>query len=690
MKRRVVVTGLGAICSAGRSVQELGDAVAAGRQCFSRIPDPRLQHLRAACAGLISDFVAEEHVHDPQIRELDRFVHYAIAAASQALSHAGLTPRDLNADMGLVFATCSGPMQTIESHYARIIQGKPSLSANKLFAKKYYSGAHALCRTFGIKGPSVTVTTACSASAGAIGIASDMIRCGMVKAALVGGSDTFSSTTIAGFDGLKATAEGMCAPFSKPVGLNLGEGSGFVVLEDASHARARGATVVAEILGYGLSNDAHHCSAPDASGRGQALAMERALAQAGLSREDIPYVNAHGTGTAANDKAETKAIARIFREKAGSLAVSSTKSMIGHCLGAAGCLEILAAIACAERGVYPPTANFRGAREGCSLDYVPDMGRAWQGRPVFMSNNFAFGGNNASVVVRAGSERGAAVEDAADQPDTAVCITACGTVTAAGLGPDALIAAARRGESLAGEKRWGPVTAPAGIVPPIDERSVDRRLDVRGMDRPSRLATLAARCTLTAASYPDRPKDLARVGFYLCIAGPPSGPEEEHITSLLQEDFRISQVQAFPYVVPNSIAGNVSRALSLTGHNTVLCGGKGIGLLGIALAAKAIEAGHVECCMAGAVDELSERIMADEISAGADVNGSAPRGEAATWLMLENAAHAKARHAEVLATIRGSAFASAAGESASWEEHFSRTVKRAITTAGIAPADIGA
>jgi len=343
-------------------------------------------------------------------------------------------------------------MLLIEAHYERIIRGQPQLTAEELFAKRYYSGAQILAQTLGIGGLCTTVVTACSASTAAIALAADLIRCGMLDCALAGGADSFSVSTLAGFDGLKATSDGKCAPFSKPTGLNLGEAAAFAFLESAEFARQRGAQPHATVLGSGMSNDAHHCSAPEPGGRGLTEAMRRALADAGLSPEQISYINAHGTGTEANDKAECKAIRKVFGERAATVPVSSTKSMVGHCLGAAGAVEAIASIVCAGAGVLPPTANFTGPRDGCAVDCVPDAGRKWPAPWIFLSNNSAFGGHNTSLALAAGisnlkSQISNSVPDAGRRTQEPIFITACGIVSAAGIGLDALENAWRNGQS---------------------------------------------------------------------------------------------------------------------------------------------------------------------------------------------------------------------------------------------------
>jgi 3-oxoacyl-(acyl-carrier-protein) synthase len=397
MRRSVVISGLGMLSSAGANLDEASAKFIAGTCCLSPIVDPRAARLRAKFAGQVGDWPPPDSspthesqgrarhsvrafgnnpdapvdnrgaqrtdapYHDQQDRgeggrstdpfrleSHDRHVHLALAAAREALQSAGVRPAELGRRMGLIFSTCSGPMLLIEAHYERIIRGDPALTAAELFAKRYYSGAPVLARSLGVEGLCTTVVTACSASTAAIALAADLIRCGLLDAALAGGADSFSVSTLAGFDGLKATSEGKCAPFSKPYGLNLGEAAAFAFLETAGSAQQRGARVRAEVLGSGMSNDAYHCSAPEPAGRGLAEAMKRALQDAGLSPEQISYINAHGTGTEANDKAECKAIRKVFGGRAGTVPVSSTKSMVGHCLGAAGAVEAMATIVCAE------------------------------------------------------------------------------------------------------------------------------------------------------------------------------------------------------------------------------------------------------------------------------------------------------------------------------------------------------
>jgi len=648
MRRDVFITGRGIVSCAGANLAAAREKFLAGQSCLTPIVDPRAARLRAKYAGQIAGFRAGDEL-GPQ----DRHVQLALVAAREALAEAAITPQRLGRRMGLIFSTCSGPMPLIESHYERIGRGQPQITAEELLAKRYHSGAPALAHALGMGGLCTTVVTACSASTTAIALAADLIRCGLLDAALAGGADSFSVSTLAGFDGLKATSDGRCAPFSKPPGLNLGEAAAFVVLESADSARQRGAKPHATVLGTGTSNDAYHCSAPEPGGRGLAEAMRRALADAGLAPEQISYVNAHGTGTEANDKAECKALRKVFGERTAGLPISSTKSIVGHCLGAAGATEAIASIVCAEAGVLPPTANFAGPREGCAIDCVPEAGREWKGGKIFLSNNSAFGGHNASLALSVGRPDCAPRATQSTAGHERIFITGCGIVSAAGIGVEALPEARRHGRT--GLRPASLPGRPPLMVGQVDESAVeafDRRLNLRTMDRSSKWATLAARLAIRGAQFPEKPAALAELGLFLSLSAGPSWAESEFLTSFLNNGHQVAQLSAFPYIVPSSVAGNVCRALMLCGHNLTLNPGPAAGLFGLEPAFAALRCGHAGALLCGAVDELSDRILADGFSAG-QILAEQPPGEGAALFMLETAAHATARHARPLAEIRG-------------------------------------
>ncbi len=649
---------MGVISSAGKNCEDYFKSISNGIPSFSPIARPHLSHFRATHAGLITEFSESSVPHGETLASQDKFIRFAAIAAQEALAMSGISVSKTSRRMGLLFATCSGPMQTIERHYMRLADGDETLTKEQLFAKRYYSGAMLLSRAFGIAGMCATVTTACSASLSAIGFAADLIRLGLADAVLAGGSDTFSETTLAGFDGLKATVDGVCAPFSKPIGLNLGEGAAFLLVESMEHAKARNAEIRAEILGFGLSNDAYHCTAPDPSGNGQAAAMERALADANTAASRISYVNAHGTGTEANDKTESRAIKKVFGSAGANVPVSSTKSMIGHCLGAAGACEAVASVLCLTKGILPPTANYSESREGCSLDYVATPGRAPAFLGPMLTNNFAFGGNNASMVIRANGP----FDKCNDAGDTGsrtaeAVITGIGLVSAAGIGIEPFVDAIAKNKKCfvnAGlsEKNGYDI----GTVPDFSMQEIDRRLDDRNMDRSSRLGLAAARLAMLSARIGERQSQRKDLGLYLHLSAGPSWAEEEHITSLLREKFAISQVNAFPFIVPNSVSGNICKSIGLSGHNTTLCFGPGAGIMGLGFAAQAINANHTEALISLSVDELSKRILSDICATGSLSDLPYPYAEGACGFVVESRDHASRRNAKILASLCSTAY----------------------------------
>jgi len=636
---------MGILSCAGRNLIEAKKNFVEGICCLSPIADSRASSLRAKFAGQIPEFDTGN-----EFLEYDRHVQLALVAAREALAHASINPKVLGRRMGLIFSTCSGPMLLIEKHYTRVLAGHPEITEAELLAKRYYTGAHLLARALGIHGLCSTVVTACSASTAAIALAADLIRSGQLDVALAGGADAFSISTLAGFDGLRATSEGKCAPFSKPSGLNLGEAAAFVVLESAEASRQRGGSSLATVLGSGMSNDAHHCSAPEPGGRGLSAAMANALADAGITATQISYVNAHGTGTEANDKAECRALRKVFGDRIPSIPVSSTKSIVGHCLGAAGAIETIASIICAGENVLPPTANFTELREGCNIDCIPDAGRVWADPKIFLSNNSAFGGHNTSLALAVGVP-GLSPPTSEDLSPGPIYITACGIVSAAGVGLEPLMASQSRNF-----QHVRPILLPG--IPPLDAAQIDgaavemhdRRLDLRGMDRSSKWATLASRLAIREAKFPEKPADLAKLGLFLNLSAGPSWAESEYLTSFLSNNGQVTELAAFPYIVPSSVAGNVCRTLMLSGHNLTLNPGPAAGLHGLGPALAAMRCGHAEALLCGAVDELSERIFADSFYAGR-VFPACPPGEGAAIFMLESAAHARKRGAKLIAEI---------------------------------------
>ncbi len=399
--RRVVVTGLGCICALGHDMRAVWEAAAAGRSAIGPItlfdPSPLLARNAAEVRGFdpVARFDAK------LLPALDRVSQLALVAAEEALAASGLGAAPLGERAAAILGTGVGGMTTLDESFHRLY-GEKSARLHPFTIPKLMANAPAshVAMRWGVTGPAYAVASACSSANHAIGAAMGMVRQGMVDVAVTGGAEAVITLgTLKGWEALRVMSTDTCRPFSAGRrGMILGEGAGVLVLESLDHARARGAQILAELAGFGMSSDAGDLLVPSADGA--ARAMRGALRDAGLSAAEVDYVNAHGTGTPVNDPTETEAIKAVFGEHARRLAVSSTKSMHGHALGAAGALELVITIAAMRAGIVPPTANFLDPDPRCDLDYVPNAARE---RPIraALSNSFAFGGLTAVLAVKA-------------------------------------------------------------------------------------------------------------------------------------------------------------------------------------------------------------------------------------------------------------------------------------------------
>jgi nodulation protein E len=402
-ERRVAVTGLGAICALGLGVEPTWAALAEGRSGIGRLESVDGSGLRFSNGAQVRGFDPARSFDSSRADVLDRFSQFALLAAREALSDSGIT---LTAELALrtaVFTgSCLGGQSTQDAGFVELYQrGRERvhpLSIPRIMAN---AGASQIAMDLGARGPCCTMSTACSSANHAIGHAFWLVRGGTAELAVAGGSEApFSTGHLKAWDALRVIAPDTCRPFCRDrLGMTLGEGGAMLVLEPLEAAQARGARVYAEISGFGMSADAHHVTQPTVDG--PARAMRAALADAGLAPEQVGYVNAHGTGTRGNDSAEARAIREVFGPGAASPAVSSTKSMHGHALGAAGALEAVATVLALHRGVLPPTANFTVLDPECDVDVVANEARRARVEAA-LSNSFAFGGLNAVLAFRSG------------------------------------------------------------------------------------------------------------------------------------------------------------------------------------------------------------------------------------------------------------------------------------------------
>jgi len=405
--RRVVVTGLGAVTPLGIGVEPTWEAVLAGRSGVSRITRFDAAEFSTKIAAEVKGFNPEDFIDRKEIKRMDPFIQIAMAAAQLAVTDSGLTIDErLGPRIGVYVGSGLGGLTTLEHYHKAYLEGG-ARKISPFFIPMLISNlapGH-IAMKYGAKGPNITTTTACAASSHAIGEALEAIRRGACDAVIAGGSEaTITPMGLGGFCAMKAlsTRNGDPAAASRPFdkdrdGFVMGEGSAMLILEELEFAKRRGAKIYAELLGYGASADAYHVTAPAPGGEGAVRCMKAALADGRIHPEQVEHINAHGTSTPYNDLYETMAIKTVFKEHSSRLMVSSTKSMTGHLLGAAGAIESVFSVLALRDGVVPPTINYTTPDPECDLDYVPNTARSQPIRYV-LSNSFGFGGTNSCLL----------------------------------------------------------------------------------------------------------------------------------------------------------------------------------------------------------------------------------------------------------------------------------------------------
>ena len=410
-KRRVVVTGMGMISPLGNTVESTWQALLAGQSGVELIEHFDTAPFATRFAAMVKDFNGEDYnISRKDARKMDYFIQYGIAAGMQAMQDAGIEITEENAErIGCAIGSGIGGLGLIEENHSALVNGGPR-KISPFFVPSTIVNMIAghLSIIYGLKGPSITIATACSSGVHNIGHAARMIAYGDADAMLAGGGEKASTPLgIGGFGAARALSTNNDNPkaASRPWdrdrdGFVLGDGAGIMFLEEYEHAKKRGAKIYAEVVGFGMSGDAYHMTSPPADGSGAALAMKCAIRDAGITPEQIGYINAHGTSTPAGDKAETQAVKSIFQENANKVMVSSTKSMIGHLLGAAGAVESIFTVLALRDQAVPPTINLDNPDEGCDLDYVPHTARQVKNLEYALCNSFGFGGTNGSVLFK--------------------------------------------------------------------------------------------------------------------------------------------------------------------------------------------------------------------------------------------------------------------------------------------------
>ena len=398
-KRRVVVTGMGVVTAVGNDIPTFWQSLKQGYCGIRPLTIFDTSAYRSHNGGEV-DLSPESHFPLRDLRRLSRCDQFGIIAAREAMNASALDQAERDREkFGIILGADSGGIFSVEKYFRAIYtHASKRPSPSLLLSFSLATATDHIAQEFDLRGPRTTTATVCSSSAAAIAFAYDAIAFGEAELMISGGSDSLCEVTYAGFNSLRAIDPEGCRPFDKNrQGLSLGEGAGILVLEELEHARARGARIWGEVLGYGISAEAHHLTAPEPSGTGIARCIRLALADAGIVPEAVDYINAHGTATPLNDVVETRGVKMAFGKRAYEIPISSIKAMIGHCLGSAGAIEAVATLLSLNEGIIPPTINYATPDPACDLDYTPHEARKKE-MQMAISNSFAFGGNNVCLV----------------------------------------------------------------------------------------------------------------------------------------------------------------------------------------------------------------------------------------------------------------------------------------------------
>jgi 3-oxoacyl-[acyl-carrier-protein] synthase II len=646
--RRVLVTGMGAITAQGASVDEFWLGVRNGHVAIVPVRHLPMEGYRTKIGGEVQQDVKTRRSYLNPSGFHDRAIDFTLIAAEEAMEDCGVGVGAIPAERwGIVVGTCNAGLLAGELWYSRRLYDDPTDPRLAMLVPPQ-AFSEALSGAFGIRGPVLSVNTACAASANAIGWAAQLIQDGHADAVLTGGTDAFSDVLFAGFHSLESLSPEPAAPYSRDrQGLSLGEGSGMMVLMNDDAAREHDARVRAEVLGYGLSADGYHPTAPHPEGRGAARAIKTALAQGGVSPHEVAYVNSHGTGTPKNDSAETAATkAGLGEDAARAAAVSSTKSMIGHLLGGAGGVEAIITVKALESQTAPPTANYREPDPECDLDYVPNEPRELA-MDVAVSNNFAFGGANASVVfARQGARSGPPPAPRGDR----VVVTGLGTLTAAGTTPGALwdaYASGRDCTEAQDDLRVARVDlTPSEFLSPKERKRVDRI----GL-----FSVIASRLALADAGLELTDDNRERVGAIVGTGVGPMESMEAFAAPVMREGARSANPAVFPNTVYNAAGGQVAIKVGAVGSASTVTAGHAAGASALCYGFDLAAGDHADAMLCLGADALTDTVLAAYAGLGlvADGGDGFALGEAGIALVAERLGAAQARGARVYGEILG-------------------------------------
>jgi 3-oxoacyl-[acyl-carrier-protein] synthase II len=677
----VVVAGVGAVTAMGIGASRLWDGVRSGRVAIGPVKNLSMRGYRTTFGGEVTEPSIPEYDYAASSAGREPALDFALVAAEEAITSSGLGAAVRPQRWGVVYGSCNGGLVSGERVLRASRSGRePDWRLGLLVPPQ--STAEALSAAFDLRGPVLSVNTACASSAHAMAHAVELLRTGQADVLLVGGSDSFAGMTFAGFSSLESLAAGPATPYAKDRdGLSLGEGAGMLVLARAEVADEAGVGSLADVLGYGLSADGYHPTAPHPEGAGAARAITAALRFAHVEPDAVGYVNGHGTGTAKNDPAEVNAIRAVFRAAADRIALSSTKSMIGHLLGAAGAVESIVTVLALRDQMAPPTAGFTGPDPRCDIDVVPNVARPIR-TEVMASNSFAFAGANACVVFGHASRRGGSTQPAVR--DERVVVTGLAALSPAGATVADLVSAYRSGVA-AGGPRVATVDVDLEDCVPARRR---RRMDKLGV-----LAVAASRTALADAGLSETDEPMSTIGVVLGTGLGPLESLERFTAPLLARGPAEANPAVFPNTVYNAAAGQVAMILGTTGVTSTVTSLHAAGAAAVGVATDLLRTGAADAIVCPAVDVPTP--LAAEIYRRSPLCRGRHHtlAEGGYALVLERYSAAKARGARILAEVAGHATASDAIGAGRWDPRgrgLERAMRAALAAAEVDVTDLTA
>ena len=687
-KNRCVITGLGLICAIGNSVDEAWKNAVDGVSGLRDTETVDTNNCYSKLGAEVRGADLEDFVH---AGEMDRVSKLCSKAAREALCDAGFSiTENERSRVSVIMGSCVGGATSVEDYYRN---GAP---ADDILKMPISSIANQVALEFGAGGVVTNIANACAAGTISIAYACDLIRAGKCDVALAGGSDAFASVPYAGFLSLHALAENGCSPFNRCDGITLGEGSGVLIVESYEHAVKRGAKIYCEVLGSGISSDAYHITAPRPDGEGQINAIRRGLESSGLSEKDIGYINAHGTGTAKNDEAEFLSLHTIFDGKNSDLSVSSTKAMVGHCLGAAGAIEAVFAVKALTENTVPPTIGYSDdeleklKERAKDIDFRPNTAKKKELHAV-MSNSFAFGGNNASIIFSDG-----AGEISAPEKKEKVYITGLGLVSPIGNKIDCYTEKYKNGQRPEGVSLTSAVTSE-------DHAEYGLKMAFyRKLDKFSQLQAVSGMAALADGKFEVNGENAPDIGIVVGTATGPLSTICNFQKDLVSDGNAAGSAFRFPNTVYNAAGGYLSICSGIKGYNATVTNGAQSGLQSIAYGCEIIRSGKSRAVVATGTDENSDVIeelyrgigLVSDSAHGAYENGDGiVLSDGSTSLLIESESSAKERGAAVYAEVAGYGMSHrsvAFGSLRNSGEALDEAVANACADAGIDASDIDA